>query len=705
MSNNLKISAVILAISTFLTQPAFSAEVKNETKKDTSQTEGEITKFDAVTVVASKSPRKALTFPAQVSVLEFGSSNATSNTTRVSNIQNKVAGLSFYGGPRSTAETPQLRGFTQKDIIVTVDGKKQNFDSVHDGRFFVDPQLLKKVEVVKGPSSALYGSGGLGGVVAFETKDAKDVVKAGQKIGHETSIGFNSANTQILASQISGMVGDNYDALAAITGSKGDDIRLGDGSTSRDDSRVLSGLAKVSYNLNDKTTLKFDASTFMGEGQAPNNPQTGPGDTTAVNKVDRSNVENSFGAKLNYNADNNLVDLNTHVYFNTTEVEERVLQGSSLNAARSLLSNEMETIGLTIDNKSKVENLAGVAHTFTYGVEYINNTMSGADSARAFRFGVPSAEAEQMGAFIQDELRFAGFTGSDSSFYVIPAARFDSFENQADDPTLPSQDESQVSPKIAATYEFNKNYNVFSSYGQAFRAPTLTELYLRGTHFPVGGPFTNSFVPNPNLKPETATTFEYGVGASFDAVIQKSDKITFKASRFETKAEDYIDQYIIQGGGNGTTGFRNVDEARIWGYEAEVNYLSDLYRAQIIAGYTTGKNAATSANLGTNDAFKVKTDVAYTIPNTSFEIGYLGKFAKGFDEVAPSTFGALDRINYVRDGYAVHGLYTEYNGKDKLDGFIFNVGVDNIFDTEYAETQARNYEIGRSLTTRVTYKW
>lgn len=722
LSNKVKLSAAVLVISTFLTQPAFSAEVKKSNKKATakkveqtqqktaakaeSSTKEDITKFDTVTVVASKNAQKAFTFPAQVSVIDYTKNQATSNSTRISNIQQSVAGLNFYGGPRATAETPQMRGFTQKDVIVTVDGRKQNFDSVHDGRFFVDPQLIKKVEVVKGPSSALYGSGGLGGVVAFETKDAKDVVAAGKKIGGESSVGFNSANTQVLTSQIAGMVGDNYDALAAFSGSKSDDIALSNGATSKDDERILSGLAKLTYNLNDVTTLKLDASTFQGEGQTPNNPQAGPADTSAVNKVDRTNIVNSAGVKLGYNP-SDLVNLNTHLYFTSTEVNERVLSSSSLNLAGSELDNQTDTIGLNIDNSSKLGEFAGANHTFTYGVEYVNNDMTGKDSARAFRFGVPSAESTQMGAFVQDELKFAGFTGEQSSFYVIPAARFDKFENEANDSTLPSQEKSHISPKIAATYEFNKNYNIFSSYGQAFRAPTLTELYISGTHFPAGGPGVNNvFVANPFLKPETATTFEYGFGTSFDSVIKNSDKVSLKVSRFETKAEDYIDQQInFNPFTGGTTGFVNVDEARIWGYEGELKYLTDAFRAQLTASYVTGKNQTTGAYLGTNDALKFKTDVAYTLPSTNVELGYLGKYAAGFDKAYSSSFGALDQVNFARGGYAVHGVYTQYKAEGALSGFTFNVGVDNIFDKAYADTQARNYEIGRSIGTRVTYKW
>ena len=55
------------------------------------------------------------------------------------------------------------------DVIVMFDGARQNFGSAHDGRFFIDPSLLKSVEVLRGPASSLYGSGGTGGIIEFRT--------------------------------------------------------------------------------------------------------------------------------------------------------------------------------------------------------------------------------------------------------------------------------------------------------------------------------------------------------------------------------------------------------------------------------------------------------------------------------------------------------------------------------------------------------
>jgi hemoglobin/transferrin/lactoferrin receptor protein len=67
-----------------------------------------------------------------------------------------LPGVTTLGGPRGAAELPQIRGLGSDRIIIRQDGTRQNFQSGHKGRVLVNPVLIKRVEVVKGPSSALF---------------------------------------------------------------------------------------------------------------------------------------------------------------------------------------------------------------------------------------------------------------------------------------------------------------------------------------------------------------------------------------------------------------------------------------------------------------------------------------------------------------------------------------------------------------------
>jgi hemoglobin/transferrin/lactoferrin receptor protein len=62
-----------------------------------------------------------------------------------------------------------IRGFSGPDVIITVDGARQSFDPGHNGRFSIDPSLVRDVEVLRGPVSFLYGSGGMDGAITSRT--------------------------------------------------------------------------------------------------------------------------------------------------------------------------------------------------------------------------------------------------------------------------------------------------------------------------------------------------------------------------------------------------------------------------------------------------------------------------------------------------------------------------------------------------------
>ena len=80
-----------------------------------------------------------------------------------------VPGVSIDGGPRGVSQEPNIRGFQDEQVVLRLDGARQNFNLAHRGRFFADPLVLKKVEVLRGGASTLFGSGALGGVIFLET--------------------------------------------------------------------------------------------------------------------------------------------------------------------------------------------------------------------------------------------------------------------------------------------------------------------------------------------------------------------------------------------------------------------------------------------------------------------------------------------------------------------------------------------------------
>src|SRR3546814_5716634 len=103
-------------------------------------------------------------------------------------------------------------------------------------------------------------------------------------------------------------------------------------------------------------------------------------------------------------------------------------------------------------------------------------------------------------------MRISDWSSDVCSSDLIPGLRFDSYRSSSD--LADSNSDQAVSPRIALSYMPSDWFMVFSSYGQAFRAPHMDELYLTGTHFeiPVGAGVVNRFVSNPDLRSEEHTS-------------------------------------------------------------------------------------------------------------------------------------------------------------------------------------------------------
>ena len=154
--------------------PAFAqSETEGEGPADTALAAPGVTYLDPISIFATLNPIASFEYPGQVSVVERDAIQ-TRQASDLEDVLQHVPGVLVDGGARRSGQAPTIRGFREEDILILLDGARQNFISGHDGRLFIEPDLLKSVEVVKGPISSLYGSGGLGGAIALTTVDASD---------------------------------------------------------------------------------------------------------------------------------------------------------------------------------------------------------------------------------------------------------------------------------------------------------------------------------------------------------------------------------------------------------------------------------------------------------------------------------------------------------------------------------------------------
>lgn len=137
---------------------------------------------DTITVVATGNQNAVFETPSMVSVVT-NDTPWSQNAVTSAGMLKGVAGLSQTGAGRTNGQTFNLRGYDKSGVLVLVDGVRQLSDMAKSSGTYLDPALVKRIEVVRGPNSSLYGSGGLGGVVDFRTADAADFLPPGETNG------------------------------------------------------------------------------------------------------------------------------------------------------------------------------------------------------------------------------------------------------------------------------------------------------------------------------------------------------------------------------------------------------------------------------------------------------------------------------------------------------------------------------------------
>lgn len=98
------------------------------------------------------------------------------------------------------------------------------------------------------------------------------------------------------------------------------------------------------------------------------------------------------------------------------------------------------------------------------------------------------------------------------------------YRSESEDDVGSEQEESALTTQLGMLWQTTDWLSLYASYAEAFRAPSLAELYTTGIHFGA-----NCFVPNPNLKPERAANKEAGLRAGWNGLFATADRLATSA--------------------------------------------------------------------------------------------------------------------------------------------------------------------------------
>ncbi len=373
------------------------------------------------------------------------------------------------------------------------------------------------------------------------------------------------------------------------------------------------------------------------------------------------------------NPDQPLINPNVVVYRNTINVNERRVSDSRRDVT------DLSTTGLDVRNTSRFSTGSWFKHAVTLGVEYFRDEQDGTRN-NGNRDEFPDAKSNTTGVYLQDEIRIGG------RFALVPGVRYDSFKR---DPStnVAALNESKTSPRIGASFDATRWLQVYGSYGQAFRAPAMTELYVAGTHFP-----GNRFIPNPNLKPETATTAEGGLRFKFDDLVTGGDALRAQLGYFNTDAKDFIDFVVTAT----TSTYRNISKANVDGFEGSIRYDAPRWFASVAGSAIRGTNKTTNTPIDSIPADKIVPTVGAKLASWDVVAGVSGEFAAAQDRVSTASLRT--------PGYGIGNVFVAWvPSQEWARGLRVDAAVNNVFDRYYRNNLATTPEPGRDFRLSVAY--
>ena len=609
-----------------------------------------------------------------------------------------IPGVTIEGGPRGISQEPNIRGFQDEQVVLRVDGGRLNFNQAHRGRFFFDPDIVQRVEVVRGGGSTLFGSGVIGGVISVETKDPADLLKAGRTTG--ARFRFGGASNGNLTSGTATVFGDwgAFDVLAFVgSRSMGSPLEDGDGNDIlRSEIDADNLLLKFGFEPTADQRFELSLSYYEDEGITPPNANDEARligtPSNPANPVERSAEIFTTRLSWDYNPEgSDALDLSVLFYGNLLDIsEDRISDGRRDDT-------EYDTYGFEIVNRSRFE--VGIPVSLVYGFEAYRDTQTGTrDGADRIQF--PDAEADTLGVFAE-----ATF-GVTETLDIIAGARFDSYERDVDDPSLADADDTFFSPRVGFSYRPNDNWQFFGNLAQAYRAPTLTELYNDGEHFVVdlnpGLRGVNNFVPTPDLREEESIQVELGTRFETSGFARPGDRLSFAANAYYAEVDNFIDtvvtNFVFPPGPPpatvfGTTFQRNVD-AELWGIEAELDYDAGAWFAGL--GLTLPRGQQTNGDpLGSIPQDRLTATLGLR-PHSDWEIGLRATFASGQSDVP--TYSVAGEAYQLLDAFA-----SWRPSAGAMDGIVLRAGIDNILNEQYTIFPNELPQPGRTIKVSATY--
>lgn len=480
-----------------------------------------------ITVTATLAEQDARTAPASVTVIRRDDI-AERNPLDLLDAVRTAPGLTLSPRQVGGRKTLALRGLEGKHTLTLIDGRRisASDDVVGHSDYqygWLPMSMVERIEIIRGPMSALYGSEALGGVINLITRWPTDRWQGSLGVSGvdptTAGEGGRSARASVVAAGPlaeglalrvnaellrSGTVAEKKDPrVSEIEGRKGRSAGVG-----------------ARWMLNAQHSL--EAGLQAGEEDRFYDALSGTRVYTNTYHLDRQQAHLSWRGKLGP------VSAQARAYRSQIDITNERTNGVSATRPQKMTDD-------VVDGHAAVP-LGD--HRVTAGLELRKETLVNAGLTGG------QDDASHEAVFVQDEwalthdlMLTAGVRGDHHEFFG-----------------------SEWSPRAYLVWQPSAAWVFKGGFGHAFKAPTLKQ--ISPNYVGAEGPHT--FLGNADIQPESAHSFELGVDAELGA-------LSWRATLFQTDVKDLITYRLLSTQGSRRTyRYDNVDRARIRGVETGV---------------------------------------------------------------------------------------------------------------------------------------
>ena len=515
-----------------------------------SKTDSIENQLEEVMITGTKTLRVVSSLPLNASVIKKEEIEKT-NATRLSDIINEELGLitiSDFGG----AEGIQMQGLDSEYTLVLIDNQPlvgRSAGSLDLDRISVGN--IKQIEIVRGPSSSLYGNEALAGVINIISDEPKKGLNGKISSSYET---HNTIDSNFFLS----FMDEKFKSSIFLNrySSDGYDLNNDDELKTVNEFKNFTSHLKLGYTFNDKFNIALNSRNYT---------QTIDNIASSTLSGESFTSEDNLNLILSYKSNKIKTDL--EVYFTSYFGDEFLDDEDGNRFSESfydqiLLKPEIKSV---YNINSKKEIVVGLGYKY----ETLNRTYF-------------DTKPKQNSPFIYFQYDF----NPNEKINLILGGRYDKFDDY----------KSQVSPKFSGIYRINDNNSIKLSSGYGFKAPDFRQLYFNFSNSTVGysvigynvvedvlnqlideGQIANILVPIDEFEDPLSPENSFGVNLGYNSDI--NEKISLSANIFSNSAKNLIDYRVIANKTNGQNVFSyyNVNNVSTYGFEIQTKYKADNF--------------------------------------------------------------------------------------------------------------------------------